>query len=145
MELEVFGIGAAGNKAVIKAVEEGAVGKDYVKLFNTTVKDIPEEYKSTDMVIPFTSSVLGGCGKEPKEGRKAIENAYGSMVFFDDALEEVFKKHYGEIVAKENLVVIDQPTLAINKFDNDNFDILNRADLLISDFSGVIFDFGIIL
>lgn len=78
MELEVFGIGAAGNKAVIKAVEEGAVGKDYVKLFNTTVKDIPEEYKSTDMVIPFTSSVLGGCGKEPKEGRKAIENAMNS-------------------------------------------------------------------
>ena len=28
--------------------------------------------------------------------------------------------------------------------DNDNFDILNRADLLISDFSGVVFDFAII-
>ena len=28
--------------------------------------------------------------------------------------------------------------------DNDNFDILNRADLLISDFSGVVFDFSII-
>ena len=29
-------------------------------------------------------------------------------------------------------------------FDNDNFDILNRADLLISDFSGVIFDFALV-
>ena len=28
--------------------------------------------------------------------------------------------------------------------DNDNFDILNRADLLISDFSGVVFDFALI-
>lgn len=59
-------------------------------------------------------------GKAP---RKAIENAYGSMVFYDDALDEVFKKHYAEIVEKEDLAVIDQPTLAINKFDAENFDI----------------------
>lgn len=59
-------------------------------------------------------------GKAP---RKAIENAYGSMVFFDDAMDEVFKKHYVEIVTKENLAVIDQPSLVINKYDEENFDI----------------------
>ncbi|MBQ8749399.1 MAG: trigger factor [Clostridia bacterium] len=59
-------------------------------------------------------------GKAP---RKAIENAYGSMVFFDDALDEVFKKNYVEIVTKEDLAVIEQPALAINKLDEENFDI----------------------
>ena len=29
-------------------------------------------------------------------------------------------------------------------FDNDNFDVLNRADILISDFSGVMFDFTLV-
>lgn len=29
-------------------------------------------------------------------------------------------------------------------FDNDNFDVLNRADVLISDFSGVVFDYALI-
>ena len=29
-------------------------------------------------------------------------------------------------------------------FDNDNFDILNRADVMISDFSGVIFDYSLV-
>ena len=29
-------------------------------------------------------------------------------------------------------------------FDDDNFDCLNKADLLISDFSGVIFDFALV-
>ena len=29
-------------------------------------------------------------------------------------------------------------------FDNDNFSVLNRADILISDFSGVIFDFTLL-
>ena len=75
MELEVFGIGAAGNKAAIKAIEENAISKEYVKLFNTTTKDIPAEYKNDDLVVPFASSVLGGCGKEPAKGRKAIEES----------------------------------------------------------------------
>lgn len=79
MELEVFGIGAAGNKATIKLVEDGVLSKDYVKLFNTTTKDIPDEYKQdSSMVIPFVSSILGGCGKEPAKGRKAIEDAIKS-------------------------------------------------------------------
>lgn len=75
MELEVFGIGAAGNKAAIKAIEENVISKEYVKLFNTTTKDIPAEYKNDDLVVPFASSVLGGCGKEPAKGRKAIEES----------------------------------------------------------------------
>ena len=29
-------------------------------------------------------------------------------------------------------------------YDNDNFDVLNQADILISDFSGVIFDFALV-
>lgn len=75
MELEVFGIGAAGNKAAIKAIESGVISSEYIKLFNTTTKDIPSEYKNSDIVVPFSSSILGGCGKEPAKGRKAIEDA----------------------------------------------------------------------
>ena len=75
MELEIFGVGAAGNKAAIKAIELGVVSSEYVKLFNTTTKDIPSEYKNSDMVVTFSSSILGGCGKEPAKGRKAIEDA----------------------------------------------------------------------
>ena len=29
-------------------------------------------------------------------------------------------------------------------FDNDNFDVLNRADVMITDFSGVIFDYALV-
>lgn len=75
MELEIFGVGAAGNKAAIKAIESGVVSNEYIKLFNTTTKDIPSEYKNSDMVVAFSSSILGGCGKEPAKGRKAIEDA----------------------------------------------------------------------
>ena len=37
----------------------------------------------------------------------------------------------------------DYPQLEWNR-DTDNFDVLNRSDILISDFSGVIFDFALV-
>lgn len=79
MKINVFGIGAAGNKAAITAIEQGTIAKEAVKLVNTTVKDIPDEYKQNDssMVVQF-SSMLGGCGKEPNKGKQAITEAITS-------------------------------------------------------------------
>lgn len=75
MELFTFGIGAGGNKAAIKLVESGVVSEGDIKLLNTTTKDIPEKYKTNkDLFVQF-ASVLGGCGKEPEKGKKAILNA----------------------------------------------------------------------
>ena len=75
-ELVLFGIGAAGNKAAIEAVETRVIAKERVSLINTTVKDIPENIKkdNPNMVIKF-SSMLGGCGKEPVKGDKAMFQA----------------------------------------------------------------------
>ena len=76
MNLTVMGVGAAGNKAVIDAIEKKVVSVSNVKLLNTTTKDIPDKYKmnTLDIVIKF-SSMLGGCGKEPNKGRKSIFEA----------------------------------------------------------------------
>lgn len=71
----LFGIGAAGNKAAIAALEANVINDEYVKLLNTTSKDIPEKYKvNNDKTIIFSSG-LGGCGKEPTKGKKAIIRA----------------------------------------------------------------------
>lgn len=48
-----------------------------------------------------------------------------------------------EILQKIKKKYADRPNFSWNT-DTDNFDILNKADLLISDFSGVVFDFAII-
>ena len=75
LELALFGLGAAGNKAVIEAVESRVINEHNVKLINTTVKDIPDKYKKDpNMIIKF-SSMLGGCGKEPIKGQKAMFQA----------------------------------------------------------------------
>lgn len=56
-----FGIGAGGNKAAINLVEMGVVSRDNIMLINSTLKDIPEEYRDTAIRI---GESLGGCGKE---------------------------------------------------------------------------------
>lgn len=75
METMIFGVGAAGNKAVIELLKEGIVSEERVKLLNTTSKDIPDEYKVNKNIMTLFPSGLGGCGKEPSKGKKAIINA----------------------------------------------------------------------
>ena len=45
METLVLGVGAAGNKAVIAALENEIIDESHAKLLNTTISDIPEKYK----------------------------------------------------------------------------------------------------
>ena len=75
LDLVLFGVGAAGNKAAIEALESRIIAEDNVKLINTTVKDIPDKYKNDPNKIIKFSSMLGGCGKEPIKGRKAMFQA----------------------------------------------------------------------
>ncbi len=93
MQMTVFGMGAAGNKAAITLIENHILDKSHVVLMNTTVKDIPDEYKNDpEVFIPFASE-LGGCGKEPVKGRAAIINAINSkQVNFGELLNEDSKE-----------------------------------------------------
>ena len=91
MQMTVFGVGAAGNKAAITLIESG-FDKSYVKLMNTTDKDIPDQYKSNDVFVPF-SSALGGCGKESSKGRAAIIAAInGKQINFGELLNSDSKE-----------------------------------------------------
>lgn len=70
MRALVIGTGAAGNKAVIRLVENNIIPKEDIKLFNTTIKDIPEGYK--DCTILIKGSDLDGCGQEREFGRELM-------------------------------------------------------------------------
>lgn len=65
----VIGLGAAGNKAAIRAMELEVVNSNYVVLINSTEKDIPEDYKANSIII---GNNLKGCGKERNLSKEAI-------------------------------------------------------------------------
>ena len=88
----------------------------------------------------------------PSWGKSAILSVYGERIF-----EVLLKTGYKIIVRphpqsfKSEVELIeslmkkypDSDRLEWNR-DTDNFDVLRRSDILISDFSGVIFDFSLI-
>lgn len=75
MRTKLIGLGAAGNKAAIYAVNSEVFQIKDVMLLNSTLKDIPAEYQSREgaTCYQYTNS-YGGCGKERKKSYELCEN-----------------------------------------------------------------------
>lgn len=65
----VLGLGAAGNKAVIRAIQLQVIKPAYCVLINSTEKDIPADFKDNSIII---GNNLKGCGKERNISKNAI-------------------------------------------------------------------------
>lgn len=76
---KLIGVGAAGNKAVITAIEMGTIDRSKCLLINSTEKDIPQDYRDIACIIGNVS----GAGKESKLGAQMMKNAL-------DEQEELF-------------------------------------------------------
>lgn len=61
MKIKVIGTGAAGNKAAVNLIEKGVLSQDKILLINSTLRDVPDDYRS--LALKF-SDTIGGCGKE---------------------------------------------------------------------------------
>lgn len=65
MICRLIGIGAAGNKAAITAVENEIIPVNKTMLINSTLKDIPADYQSKEgAIVRQYTGAYGGCGKE---------------------------------------------------------------------------------
>ena len=116
------------------------VGSTYLDSMKAKKQMLPPLAQNENLVILLA----------PSWGKNGILSKFGSR--FIDALIQtgyqiVIRPHPQSVTSeKEMLDGLKEkyPQIEWN-FDNDNFNILNRADLLISDFSGVIYDFSLIL
>lgn len=83
---KIIGLGAAGNKAVIEAIEAGTIPKSHCLLINSTLKDIPSDYHDISVNI---GGDRGGCGKEREVGKElTIESIKdGTLDILDQLIE----------------------------------------------------------
>ncbi|MBQ9538494.1 MAG: CDP-glycerol glycerophosphotransferase family protein [Treponema sp.] len=88
----------------------------------------------------------------PSWGTSGILSVYGKKLLDPLAasgLDVVIRPHPQSLTAEKDLLdsltaaYKDCPNVSWN-YDNDNFDILNKADVMITDFSGVIFDYALV-
>lgn len=69
MNIFAIGVGGAGNKAIIRAIQSGIIHKEDSLLLNTTLADIDSDFH--DISMTFGSS-MGGCGKERNKSKSYI-------------------------------------------------------------------------
>lgn len=88
----------------------------------------------------------------PSWGESAIFNRYGKKiidVLLETGYHIIVRPHPQSFLSEKELIesimkeYSNGEQIEWNR-DNDNFEVLKRADILISDFSGVIFDFALV-
>lgn len=87
----IVGIGAAGNKAAIKAIDLGVIKPSHVVLVNSTEKDIPDDYKDKSIII---GNNLKGCGKE----RAIAKNAMVSYLKTNDTFSTMIPADVDRVI-----------------------------------------------
>ena len=86
MKTLLIGIGAAGNKAVVTAIEKGTMNVEDTVIVNSTSKDFPKEYQGTKIVLSGTDT---GCGKERAVSKTYTKKAIGEGKFnFNDKMSQ---------------------------------------------------------
>lgn len=85
----------------------------------------------------------------PSWGKSGILSQYGAE--FLSALtktdfEVIVRPHPQTVVSEQHILKpLEETFSSISwNYDNDNFDVLNKADILITDFSGIIFDYSLV-
>ena len=129
------------KKRKLKPKEAKVVGLTYFDVLADKLAKADKPEKTNKVILLAPS--WGQSGFLYKFGEKLID------ALIDTGYEIVFRPHPQSYTAdKDILEKVRQKYEGCSNFtwnsDNDNFDILNKADLLISDFSGVVFDFTII-
>ncbi len=122
--------------------------KELVKIGIPYMDDMMARLEKAEPLPPHERTVL----LAPSWGKSALFGVYG-----DKIIQELLKTGYHVIVRPHPQSFESEKALMdelMSKFpaseqlewnrDTDNFDVLRRADVMISDFSGVIFDFSLI-
>lgn len=72
MKVFLIGVGAAGNKAVLNAVDKGYINVEDTCIINSTSRDFPKEYEGKKIVLSDSDT---GCGKERAAAKNLLKEA----------------------------------------------------------------------
>jgi cell division GTPase FtsZ len=93
LNAKVIGIGAAGNKAAIKLIEKGIMEQNNVLLLNSTLKDVPANFK--DLAIEFKGATKGCAKERDRAAEMVMENLQNGDINLD-----------GFLAPEDNMVII---------------------------------------
>ena len=122
--------------------------KEVVKIGIPYMDDMARRLANSEPVPPHNTTVLIA----PSWGKSAIFSKFGGSIIdklLKAGFDVIVRPHPQSFVSEKDMIekimkeYPDSEHLCWNR-DNDNFECLKKADILISDFSGVIFDFTLV-
>lgn len=124
----------------LKEKELVVLGLPYLDAMKKRMEDVKTEKHSRTVLLA------------PSWGENGILNKYGSRIIdelINTGYNVIIRPHPQSFVSEKNMIDNLMDKYPENKRfewnrDNDNFNVLNKSDILISDFSGVIFDFALV-
>lgn len=134
----------------LRALEKlrGLPAKDVVKIGVPYMDEMAKRLKNAEPLPEHERTVL----LAPSWGPSAIFRKYGEKVIdvlIKTGYHIIIRPHPQSFSSEKEIMdrlmskYPESEKLEWNR-DNDNFDVLRRADILISDFSGVVFDFSLV-
>lgn len=141
----VFTTGKNQNELIrkIESLRPAIKAKEIVTVGSLTLDNLKKRYDTVERYKTGEEPVIL---LAPSWGASSIFSRYGEKLL--EALKKteyriIVRPHPQTIVSEKHILeplVQKYPDFEWN-YDNDNFDVLNKADLLITDFSGIIFDY----
>ncbi len=128
----------------IESLRPGIKAKEIVIVGSTYMDELSAELKSfTERTVNETPTILVG----PSWGPSAILSRYGDKLL--TSLEKtgfhiIVRPHPQSFASEKDILtplMEKHPDIEWNR-DNNNFAVMERSDLLITDFSGIIFDYA---
>ncbi len=122
----------------LPAKELQVVGQPYMDGLAARLKDAAREPDHETTVL-----------LAPSWGKSSILNRYGAQAIqalLDTGYKLIVRPHPQSFTSEKEMLdklMAQFPNVEWNR-DNDNFEVLNRSDIMISDFSGVLFDFSLV-
>ena len=115
-------------------------GSTYLDEMKKRLESLPAREKNEKPVVLIA----------PSWGKSGILSRYGekllSALSENNKFEVIVRPHPQTLVSEKNILEpLKEKFSNIEwNFDNDNFEVLNKSDILITDFSGIIFDYTFI-
>ncbi len=134
----------------IRALEELRDQKPKeLKIYGITYMDEMRKRRQQTPAVPHEGRVVL---LAPSWGKSSILSRYGEKMIeslIATGYRTIIRPHPQSLTSEKDILeplqkkYPDSETLSWN-YDNDNFDVLNEADIMISDYSGVVWDFALV-
>ncbi len=120
--------------------------KDFIEVGSTYLDSMKKRLDSLPAKEPNAKKVVLVA---PTWGKSGILSKFGEKFLASLAKTDykiIIRPHPQSVVSEQNILKPLQEKFSQFEwnYDNDNFDVLNKADIMITDFSGVIFDFTLV-